>query len=196
MRSLALTLAVILLSGCQQPDAQAPKSQSQVETVNVEEPWGYSRPDNYYDIDGWRKSPIETVTPVVGKDTLVLTEHTVGADEDTRYVQVTLTNNGSEIALVLPITPWYYQFQAKLVADGSVEALVPLPPVDPPLANEGTIVRLYPRNSISAVFGLKKSWRRKNATYRVVGYGNMQVTLNGKSTIVPFDVKSIWSPGK
>jgi hypothetical protein len=162
----------------------------------VDEPWGHSRPDNYFDIDAWRKNPMQALTPIPGKDGLVLTEHSVGADEDTNYVQVTLTNNGPKEVFVLPITPMHYQFQAKLVPDGTVEALVALPPVDPPLPDESTLVKLYPRNSISAIFGLKKSWRRKNATYRVIAFGQMQLMVDGKPTLVPFDVKSNWSPGK
>ncbi len=185
------------MAGCRTaPDTETQKPEVPVVSEKVEEPWGYSRPDNYFDIDAWRKNPMQAMTAVPGKDNLVLTEHSVGADEDTNYVQVTLTNNGPKEVFVLPITPVYYQFQAKLVPDGTVESLVTLPPVDPPLPNESTLVKLYPRNSISAIFGLKKSWRRQNATYRVIAFGQMELMVDGEPTLVPFDVKSIWAPGK
>src|SRR5688500_6961752 len=105
MRTFALGFWVlVLLAGCQTaPDTETKKPEVPVTSEKVEEPWGYSRPDNYFDIDAWRKNPNQAMTPVSDKDNLVLTEHPIGSDEDTNYVQVTLTNNGPKEVFVLPI---------------------------------------------------------------------------------------------
>ncbi|MEO7453956.1 MAG: hypothetical protein ABIV13_04250 [Fimbriimonadales bacterium] len=142
---------------------------------------------------------MEEVQPITGADKLSLTLTSYGTldesvlnDPDSVFWEITIANNGSSAEWVMPIQPYNYHLEIKL-PDGTVESLFNAPPIDYPMPNEKTLVRLYPRNSLSAIVAVKKNWRKQNASYRVIVNNFMELTVGGRPQLVPFRLESTWT---